>query len=379
MSGRCTLLLMTNSVSMGGMEEHVRLLAREIDRERFEVVALAPDWEPTARFSAELADAADRFAHATPDRRHGNRALIVEIRSLWRRARRERYDVAHLHSTTYEGLTFAIVALRVAGVRRIFVTEHLAPDESVSLFARTKRRVLLSLVTGLVCVSENNRDSRARHLGLRAGRTHVVNNGIDVARFDDVAEPERLDTLRREIGIAPDALVVGAAIRFEPGKGVADLVDAFALIHDRHRSSVLLMVGDGTLRPELEARTREHGVADATRFVGFQSDPRPYILLMDAFVLPVPFGSASIALLEAMAMSRPCVITFGGEREAVQHGTSGFCAKPNDPASIAHHVNTLFADRVRRHEMGSAARRRVEHDYSASRVARELEELYRNG
>lgn len=379
MTGRRRLLLMTNSVSMGGMEEHVRLLAREIDRTQFEVVALAPDWEPTAQFSAGLADAADRFDHATPDRRHGTRNLIGEIWRLWRRGRRDRYDVAHLHSTTYDGLTFAIVALRAAGVRRIFVTEHLAPEEPVPAPARRKRALLMNLVTGLVCVSENNRDSRARHLGVPTGRTHVVNNGIDVTRFDDVAPPERLHALRAEIGIEPDALVVGTAIRFEPGKGVADLVDAFASIHDRHPTSVLLMVGDGSLRRELEVRARDRGVADATRFVGFQSDPRPYILLMDAFVLPVPFGSASIALLEAMAMSRPCVITFGGEREAVQHGVSGLCAKPNDPASIAQHVNTLFDDPIRRHEVGRTARVRVENDYSAVRVARELEELYRNG
>lgn len=379
MSDRRKLLLMTNSVSMGGMEEHVRLLAREIDRTQYEVVALAPDWGPTEPFSAGLAEAADRFAHATPDRRHGVRNLILETQRLWRRGRRERYDVAHLHSTTYDGLTFAIVALRAAGVRRIFVTEHLAPDTPVRPLARRKRELLMRIVSGLVCVSENNRDSRARNLGVPAGRTHVVNNGIDVARFDNAAEPGRLEALRSGIGIDRDALVVGTAIRFEPGKGVADLVDAFALIHERHPSAVLLMVGDGTLRRQLEARARDRNVAEATRFVGFQSDPRPYILLMDAFVLPVPSGSASIALLEAMAMSRPCVITFGGNREAVQSGESGLCAEPNDPASIAHHVNTLFDDPVRRHEVGRKARVRVDREYSAYRVARELEELYRNG
>ncbi|MAT06303.1 MAG: hypothetical protein CL424_14795 [Acidimicrobiaceae bacterium] len=376
---RCRLLLMSNSVSMGGMEEHVRLVAREIDRTHFEIVALAPDWEPTAQFSASLAEAADRFAYSTPDRRHGTRRLMGEVWRLFRRARRDRYDVAHLHSTSYEGLTFAIVALRVAGVGRIFVTEHLAPDEPVPAVARKRRALLMRLVTGLVCVSENNRDSRARHLGLPSGRTHVVNNGIDITRFDDVASPEQLDQLREEFDIDPGVLVVGTAVRLEPGKGVGDLVDAFESIQSRHPNSVLLIVGEGTLRPELQAQAAALGVAATTRFLGYRSDPRPYVLLMDVFVLPVPFGSASIALLEAMAMSRPCVITFGDGREAVQHGTSGFCAEPHDAASIARCVNMLFEDPVRRREVGHAARARVEQDYSAVRVARELEGLYRGG
>ena len=239
--------------------------------------------------------------------------------------------------------------------------------------------MVMGLVSGLVCVSENNMSSRARFLGVPAGRTHVVNNGIDVALFDEGAAPASAQSLRAELGIEPGAPVVGTAIRFEPGKGVEDLVRSFALVRERHPSAVLLMVGDGSLRPQLEALAYESGVANATRFVGFQSDPRKFILLMDAFVLPVPFGSASIALLEAMAMSRACVITFGGDREAIQHGVSGFCARPHDPRSIAEFVNTLLDDPGRRQEIGRRARVRVERDYCSARVARELEQLYRGG
>jgi glycogen synthase len=376
---RLRLVLMTNSVAMGGMEEHVRLLARDVDRERFEVVGLAPRWDATERFAEQLAEACDRFDYSTPDRRHGPVACAREFVTLARRARRERFDVAHLHSTSYDGLMLAIVALRLGGVRRIVVTEHLAPESPVSAPARWRRAAVTRPVSALVCVSDNNREARARYLGAPAGRTFVVNNGIDVRRFDDPVDPDAAAELRASLSIAPDAPVVGTAIRFEPGKGVADLVDAFATVRREIPAAVLLMVGDGKLRDDLESRVARHGVADGVRFVGFQADPLPYIRMMDAFVLPVPFGSASIALLEAMAMSRACIITFGGDREAVQHGVSGFCARPNDPASIAEHVTTLLGDLALARQMGAAARRRVEADYSAARVARELEELYAHG
>jgi glycosyltransferase involved in cell wall biosynthesis len=111
-------------------------------------------------------------------------------------------------------------------------------------------------------------------------------------------------------------------------------------------------------------------------FVGFQSDPRPYLGLIDAFVLPVPVGSMSIGLLEAMAMKRAVVITFGGKGEAVIHGESGFCAEPRDPASIAEFVIKILQQPELKHAMGEAARQRVEAEFSAQQVARSLSALY---
>ena len=367
---------MTNSVAVGGMEEHVRLLAEKVDRDRFVVHAAAPDWEPTAEWNAALASAADHFSTRTPDRRHGVAGLARETFGLWRHARRQRFDVAHLHGTSYHGLTYAIVALRLAGVRRLYLTEHLPPEEPQGARTRRFRRATTRLLAGLVCVSDFNRDARLRFLGDPGRPVHVVNNGIDTDRFAEAGDAATLDRVRAEHGIAPDALVVGTAIRLEPGKGVDDLVRGFAKASRQHPDAVLLVAGDGSLRSELESLADELGIGDRCRFVGFRSDPESYIRLADVFVLPVPYGSASIGLLEAMAMGRACIITFGSGGEAVQHGECGYCARPNDPGSIAEHIDLLLADADRRREFGRRARARVEADYSAERVARQLEAIY---
>ena len=115
--------------------------------------------------------------------------------------------------------------------------------------------MVMGLVSGLVCVSENNMSSRARFLGVPAGRTHVVNNGIDVALFDEGAAPASAQSLRAELGIEPGAPVVGTAIRFEPGKGVEDLVRSFALVRERHPSAVLLWAMDGYVHNSRRWRT----------------------------------------------------------------------------------------------------------------------------
>jgi glycosyltransferase involved in cell wall biosynthesis len=136
------------------------------------------------------------------------------------------------------------------------------------------------------------------------------------------------------------------------------------------------MVGDGSLRDELAAHAARLGMTDYIRFVGFQGDPRPFLGLMDAFVLPVPVGSMSIGLLEAMAMERAVVITFGGKGEAVIHGESGFCAEPRNADSIAKYIIQILQQPELKNTLGKAARQRIEAEFSARQVARSLSALY---
>jgi glycosyltransferase involved in cell wall biosynthesis len=111
-------------------------------------------------------------------------------------------------------------------------------------------------------------------------------------------------------------------------------------------------------------------------FAGYQPEPRPYMGLIDAFVLPVPVGSMSIALLEAMAMRRAVVITFGGPGEAVVDGETGLWAEPRNPASIADAILKILRDPATRDRLGLAARRYVEERFSARVTARKLEKVY---
>lgn len=376
--GRTRLLLLTNTVQIGGMEEHVRLLARDLDREHFSVHVVFPEWEATDWYVPRLEEAADEVVQITPDRRPGGRGAVREAVRLYRYVRARGFDVAHFHSTTYRGQLFALLAVRAAGVRRVLVTEHLAPEKPLPPWESLPRRLAASLLTDVVAVSENNRRQRARFLPTPADSTHVVDNGVDPAGYLEPLPQAVLDEARAEAGLAPDDLVVGTAIRFEPGKGVADLVAGFAQVHATRPRARLLLVGDGRLRAELEAQVRELGIADAVVFAGFQTEPRAWIELMDVFVIPVPYGSASIGLLEAMMMERPCVISFGSPGEAVVPGEHGFWATPHDPSSIAEHVGWLLDHDEERREMGRRARARVIDDFSAARVARRLGEIYRS-
>lgn len=369
------VLLFTNSVAVGGMEEHVELLARHLDRARFEVFSICPEWEATEPFYQSLARESDQIAKVTPDRRHGLLDLPGECLRLFHLLRTWRIDVMHMHSTTYRGQVGALLAARMAGVKRIYVTEHLAPDSALPWAERMVRAAVSHAVDGIVCVSEKNYQARAERIYTPAERTLVVNNGVDLDDFPPIAAAT-LAELRARHQIPEGALVLGTVVRFEPEKGLSYLIDALPAIKAACPNAYLLMVGDGSLREALQAQVAQLGLADSVGFVGFQRDPRPYLGLIDVFVLPVPVGSMSIGLLEAMAMRRAVVITFGGEGEAVIHGVSGFCAEPRKPDSIAEYVIRLLQDAALRKSMGEAAYQRIADTFSAQQVARTLGTLY---
>jgi len=178
------------------------------------------------------------------------------------------------------------------------------------------------------------------------------------------------------------AVALGAALlglNFYPRSPRNLALDAALEIADAVRGQVKLVgVFVNSTAEEVEAQAARLGIADSVRFVGFQSDPRPYLALMDAFVLPVPVGPMSIGLLEAMAMRRAVVITFGGEGEAVVHGQSGFCAEPRSPESISRYVTQILQDTSLRDRLGNAAYQRIADTFSAQQVARSLGQLYRS-
>jgi glycosyltransferase involved in cell wall biosynthesis len=374
-SPRVRVLLLTNSVAIGGMEKHVELIARGLDRAAAEVYAICPRWEPIDPWAATLAAVADYSARITPDRRHGIRAQIRETVRLWQQLRRWRIQVMHLHLTTYQGGLYALLAARLAGVRVVMCTEHLAPETMVPWPRRLARNLQTRNFNQVVCVSLKNRQARERYLYTPPARTTVVTNGIDVTPFAPTAEDE-LVALRAQLGIPTRAPVVGTVVRFVAEKGLNYLLDAMPRVLAAAPDTYLLMVGDGPLRAELEEQAVALGFADRVVWAGFQADPRPYLSLMNAFVLPVPFGSASIGLLEAMAMRRAVIMTFGGAGEAVVDGESGLCPPPRDPEALAAAILRVIQHPDFERQLGANARRRIEDDFSAQSVAAHLLALY---
>ena len=133
----------------------------------------------------------------------------------------------------------------------------------------------------------------------------ILNNAIDCGAYS--YSIERRDLLRAELSISENTFVVGHVGRFSPQKNHDFLIDIFASIHEQRPDSVLLLVGDGELRSQIESKVRDLGLQKHVIFTGVRSDVADLMQAMDVFVFPSLYEGFGIVALEAQAAGLPCV------------------------------------------------------------------------
>ncbi len=179
-----------------------------------------------------------------------------------------------------------------------------------------------------------------------------------------------------EAGLPPRPRVVFTG-RLHPQKNLDGLLGAWPAVADR-TGAALVLVGDGPERDRLAGRARALGVADRVHFAGAVADPADHLRAADAFALPSVAEGMSNSLLEAMATGLPCLASaIGGNVDLLGPGPSGLLLPPDDPRAWAEALVRVLESPPLARELGTAARRRVEAEFSLKAVVDRYQELYR--
>ncbi len=207
--------------------------------------------------------------------------------------------------------------------------------------------------------------SRAQHeqLGFAAERGCVIPNGVDPALFKPSEEARR--SVREELGLPPDAPLIGLIGRFHPQKDHANFLRAAALLGESGVHFILAGAGVEALRSAAPERVH---------LLGERTDMPRLTAALDIATSSSSYGEAlSLAVAEAMACGVPCVVTDVGD-SALLVGKSGVVVPPRDSGALAAGWQSLLA--ADRKPLGEAARRRVEEGYSLSAIVKRYEDLY---
>ena len=222
------------------------------------------------------------------------------------------YDIIHSHVHHYSG--FLLRLANGAGIPGRIVQSHCD-----TAFRQTKaglpRRAYLSLsrrwITRYATLGlAVSRDSAKDLFGPRwesDPRWRIFRLGFDFSPF--LAETDRA-AVRAELGIHENAFVVGHIGRFDEQKNHAFLLQIASELIRCEPSAYVVLVGEGHLRPMVERRLAEMGIADRVLLLGSRPDaPRLMLGAMDVFVLPSLFEGLPIVLIEAQAAGLPCIVS----------------------------------------------------------------------
>jgi L-malate glycosyltransferase len=278
-------------------------------------------------------------------------------------------DILHCHLPVAG--TLGRLAGLLAGVPVVY-TEHSRMENYRPL---TRRTALATwrLQRRVVAVSGAVAESIGRYTNSSVPVT-VIRNGVDKCRF---TRPGATDSVRRELGIPCDALVIGTVAGFRHAKRLDLWLEAAAAIRSAHPNVRFVLVGDGPLREEVMGNVQRLSLGDVTIFPGLLTEVRPWLACFDVFMMSSAVEGLPVALLEAMAMENAVLSTaVGGIPELVDHGRTGILVESGSAPALASAASELLHAPELRRAMGAAARQHVIEHFSIERMTRDIERVY---
>ena len=345
-------MLVSDAIGFGGAEVYLETLVAELAQER-EFLAIVGDRtgaEATRRLTAAGARVAQIAGLSRIPRATAVRRLAATLRAA---------DPAlvHVNATDQGDGLSAILAARA--IRRpLVVTVHLA------LAGRSRHHEALSgwalrRADGVIAVDP----AIAGHLRALRVEATVVRNGRPVPHADPA--------IRATLGVPVGAVLVGGIGRLAEQKGWDILCRAAPTIREHCAGAVVVIVGDGPQRPQLEALAQRHGV----RLLGARIDAGAVLSAFDVLAAPSRFEGLPLVPIEALHAGVPVVAAdIDGLRSVV--GDAGVLVAGEDADALGAAVGALAADPARRAQLAERGRERAAELFSVQRMAAQTRAVY---
>lgn len=372
-SGRIIRVLELRSVrgTGGGPEKTILFGAAQADRARVHVlVCYIRDRRDTAFSLGERARALGVDYVEVTERHSLDPGIFSQLTRI---IREHRIDLVHAHE--YKTDLVAWLLAKRTGVVPLS-TAHGWTGQSRRELAvyYPVDKWLLARYPRVVAVSTDIKEALIRS-GARADRVTVILNAIDPEAF--VRDVGRTPALREAIGLGPTDIALGAVGRVERQKRFDLLLDAVRPIMAARPNVRLVIAGDGSLLPDVKAHAVALGIADRCLFLGHRSDIADLHHTFDLFVQSSEYEGTPNAVLEAMAMETPAVVTdVGGTRELAFNGEHCLLVPSRNVPALQQAIESALADPGAARERAVAARGRVETELSFIRRTRKLEQIY---
>lgn len=288
------------SLDRGGAEAMIMSLYRCIDRSK-------------VQFDFVVNDRDTPYAHEAEIKKLGGRVYRVPIYtgfnsfhyySTWSKMLDDHpeWKVVHGHHTSPAFIYFK--ASKNKG-RVTIAHSHIAGYErNIKSYLKIVSRYPLRYVSDYLFACS---DAAAKSMyGGKINKAIVLNNSIDanVAKFDINKRKEK----REELSVN-DRFVVGHVGRFTRQKNHDFILDIFSSIHKKRPDSVLLLVGDGSLKSKISEKVCEMGLEDNVKFLGVRSDVFELLSAMDVFLFPSLYEGLPVTMIEAQANGLMCVVS----------------------------------------------------------------------
>jgi glycosyltransferase involved in cell wall biosynthesis len=357
--GQVHLLEVIGNASMGGMENYIKNFLQHLPPNQFKVTCICPN---ESQFTNLLREAGVEDVYITPiadDPAWRSIQLTVEV------ARLHQIDILHAHmpkAHVLAGLAGCLIDKPVAAtIHGMNVTSH--------------ELGITRLVGSHLITNCQEAYTQGLAMGVPANRVHRVPNGVDPTVFT----PDRTCAeLFNAINVPKGTPLIGFVGRLEHEKGPDLFLRAAEHIHYTRPDVHFVIVGNGSIRKQLDDLCKHFQLEQNVHFVGWM-DPTEVYPALDLLVHTSRSDGTSLVLLEAMASECPTVgLAIGGVREIIENESTGVLVGAGDWEGIGIKVLELLDQPKKMKNMGVAARTRVQHFFDVRKNTLKIAEVLHN-
>lgn len=355
------MLQIIDDSSMGGAENHTRLITKEFARRGYRVILLCPEGPYVERFKElgrygvmVLTSSLISKHYMNPLHGFDLIRLIKAIRLIRGLVQANNISVIHSHKHPADFL----VSLSTVGMKRIsnITTVHSMENKDKFLLWRWWRYFFiqksLSRFKRIFAVSEYVRSNTIRYFSLLPEKVVTMMNGVDTT---ELVPDTTADETRRIFGLNPDHFVILCAGKLEYRKGQDILIRALSSIirsGDAQRNITLLLAGNSNSRFEKSLRvlSTKLGIDEYVKWTGYIPNISNLLQIADLYVQPSRWDPLPRALIEAMAAGVPSIGSdVDGIAELIVHKKTGLLFNNEDAEDLAHKLRkSLFCPKLRK-------------------------------
>jgi glycosyltransferase involved in cell wall biosynthesis len=258
------------------------------------------------------------------------------------------------------------------GLHYLNTAQTKSPQQKIktSIFQKIDQ-LLLQITDQIICVCQSDYEKAIAANVASPSKTSIVYNGIEIDRF---SHPLNKETAQKKFDIAPTDFIFGNVGRLHEQKGHKYLLQAFAKVADRSR---LLIIGDGDLKDELIKLAEDLQISDRVLFLGARSDVHEFLSVIDVFVVPSLWEGQPIALLEALAISKPCIASaVDGIPEIITNGVNGYLVKRKDVLELSQAMSEAIDNPDCLQKFAKAGVNTITEKFLAQNMAKAIADIY---
>ncbi len=303
------------------------------------------------------------------------------VYKLFRLFRSNKFDIVHLNSSK-AGVVGSVAAC-LAGISCVVYTAHgFVFNERMSTLKKWMYVVVewTSSFFRDVIITVSTFDKRSAlylHIASKQ-KLRTIWNGIDITHDVYTSRVEARSYLFSNQNISDGRYVIGCVANFYPNKGLQNLLQAMALLIKQYPKVLLVIVGDGILRSELEKSIQNLNLRENVLLVGYKKDPERHLKAFDILVSSSFKEGLSYTLIEAARAKVPIIATaVGGTPEIIQDYMHGLLVSPGNPNTLADMLSFAISHPKEMKQYAMAAYERVTRNFNIERMIQKTLDVYR--